>query len=563
MRTGGRRPLAARLQLAATEPTPVPTLVESGLAMAELERGAAALRAGQWVLARAAFSAVLAREDIPEAHDGLAEALSWLGDVATAIAHGERAYAGFRRDTPRRAALVALWLAREHLNLGGRRAIANGWLNQAERLLEDQRPCVEHAWLEWFRAKLAPSPAEEAAAARRALESAAGYGNAALEALALSQLGRAHVQLGQLREGMDELDAAVAAVTGGEIRDAQVIADTCCNLITACETAADYERGVEWCQFVNAFTQAAHLVPFFARCRQVYASILLATGRWSEAEHELLCSAEAFAGCYPALRIVPLGRLAVLRVRQGRLEEAEQLIAGQEVHGAAAQALAAMHLARRHPELATAVLRRQIAALGETALVTAPLLALLAEADPASDAGGHLVTLAERTGLRPIAGLAALAMARTAAAPRPYLERATVLFAEAGMPYEAAVGRAELAQLVADTEPDLARAEAQAALAVFDALGAQPWADKTAALLRRLGVARGHRRVVSGLSGREREVLRLVGGGLTNAEIGERLFVSRKTAEHHVASILGKLGLRNRAEVVAHALRLGEQSGNQ
>ncbi|MHB8573770.1 MAG: hypothetical protein ACYDCQ_00415 [Dehalococcoidia bacterium] len=254
----------------------------SVLSVSELERGKAALRAGQWALACTAFGAALAREEVPEAHDGLAEALSWLGDVPTAIAHGERAYAGFHRgDAPRRAALVALWLAREHLNLWGRRAVANGCLNRAERLLEDLEPCVEHAWLEWFRAKLAPSPAEEAAAARRALELAAPYANAALDALALSQLGRAHVQLGQIREGMDELAAAVAAVTGGEISDAQVIADTCCNMITACETAADCERGVEWRQFVAAFTQEAHLAPFFARCRQVYAGILVASGRWT------------------------------------------------------------------------------------------------------------------------------------------------------------------------------------------------------------------------------------------------------------------------------------------
>ncbi len=560
VRTGGQRPLAARLQPDETGHTPA-ARGEPGLALSEVGRGTAALGAGQWELARAAFSAALACEDVPEAHDGLAEALSWLGNVTAAIAHGERAYAGFRRrEAPRRAAVVALWLAREHLNLGGRRAVANGWLNRAERLLEGHGPCVEHGWLEWFRAKLAPSPAEEAAAAGRALALATSYGNAALEALALSQLGRAHVQLGQIREGMDELDEAVAAATGGEISDPQVIADTCCNMITACETAADFERGAEWCQFLDALTQQAHLVPFFARCRQVYASILLATGRWTEAEHELLRSADAFAGCYPALRIAPLGRLAVLRVRQGRLEEACQLIAGQEAHGAAAQALAAIHLARRQPELACAVTRRQIAALGATALVTAPLLALLAEADPASDAAVCLVALAERTGLRPVAGLAALATARTAARPRPYLERATVLFAEAGMPYEEALARCELAYVVADTEPAIACAEAQAALRVFESLGAQPRADQAAALLRRLGVARSPRQVASGLSGREREVLRLVGGGLTNSEIAARLVISRKTAEHHVASILGKLGLRNRAEVIAHAVRLGQQS---
>ena len=53
------------------------------------------------------------------------------------------------------------------------------------------------------------------------------------------------------------------------------------------------------------------------------------------------------------------------------------------------------------------------------------------------------------------------------------------------------------------------------------------------------------------LTRREKEVVQLVGQGMSNPDIGRRLFISPKTVEHHVSNILSKLGLRSRIEVVA------------
>jgi DNA-binding NarL/FixJ family response regulator len=103
--------------------------------------------------------------------------------------------------------------------------------------------------------------------------------------------------------------------------------------------------------------------------------------------------------------------------------------------------------------------------------------------------------------------------------------------------------------------------EAQIALSTFEQLGADRDADAVAALLRALG-ARAVRAAPRGLpllTRREREVLGLLGEGLSNPAISERLYVSRRTVEHHVSSVLRKLGLNSRAEAAAYAVRIAGQ----
>ncbi len=60
-----------------------------------------------------------------------------------------------------------------------------------------------------------------------------------------------------------------------------------------------------------------------------------------------------------------------------------------------------------------------------------------------------------------------------------------------------------------------------------------------------------------GLTLRETEVLRLLADGLTNRQIAGALFISEKTAEHHVSRILGKLGVSTRAAAGSVAHRIG------
>jgi DNA-binding NarL/FixJ family response regulator len=121
---------------------------------------------------------------------------------------------------------------------------------------------------------------------------------------------------------------------------------------------------------------------------------------------------------------------------------------------------------------------------------------------------------------------------------------------------ELARARLALANASVAERPEVAVAEARAALEAFERLRAARDADAAAAVLRSLGVPTAATRPSGGLlTRREAEVLELLGHGLSNPEIAARLFISRKTVEHHVGNVLAKLGLRSRAEAAAYATR--------
>jgi len=109
---------------------------------------------------------------------------------------------------------------------------------------------------------------------------------------------------------------------------------------------------------------------------------------------------------------------------------------------------------------------------------------------------------------------------------------------------------------VAAGDPERAVEEARQALDGFERLGATRDADIAAGFLRNLG-ARGRTgpKLLGTLSKREIEVLRLLGYGLTNAEIAARLYISTKTVATHVGNIFAKLQVRNRSEAATLAQR--------
>jgi DNA-binding CsgD family transcriptional regulator/tetratricopeptide (TPR) repeat protein len=122
-------------------------------------------------------------------------------------------------------------------------------------------------------------------------------------------------------------------------------------------------------------------------------------------------------------------------------------------------------------------------------------------------------------------------------------------FSERNIPYEKA-----LALTLGDTEAKLE------ALTILDGLGADPLASKVRSQLKADGVKGVPRRSQKGtdkgklgLTNRQAEVLGLLGEGLTNGEIADRLYVSTRTVDHHVSAILSKLGVNSRKEAAALA----------
>lgn len=529
-------------------------------------QGAAALTRGEWIEARQLFETALQHDETPAALEGLGDALFWLQEFNASIECRTRASTIYQETGDHcRAARAAVWLAITYVSALGNGAAANGWVQRAERLLDQSGSCAERGWLLQLRGKTTPDAAAALRLARDALAIARQYGDLDLEAWSLAEQGVALVSTGQVEVGLATLDEAVAAATAGG-RNLLVVGTACCNMLTACDRAADFVRAVQWCEVVDAFARRYNALSIFHYCRVVYCGVLMGTGRWDEADRELRAALRAVERKYPAERIHSLSRLAVLCVRRGQLEEAAQLLDGFETHGVAAEASAALHLARGETNLAGAVLQRRLDAIGD-GLPAVPLLKLLVEVRlacgqiaEAKAAVDRVHAIADRARQPPIQGYASLSAARVARASElpseALFDRACSMFEASGMPFDVAVTRLEWAEALETESRAIAEKDARQALSLFERLDARPYADRAAALLRKLGVGSPPGPRASGaLTSRERQVLNLVSHGLSNLDIGERLYISPKTVEHHVGRILSKLGLRSRAEAIAWALR--------
>ena len=528
---------------------------------------------GDFSGAMAILRQVAEASDEPEDRFSLGTMAYLLTDFREAQAQLEHAYRDFQaRGLPRRAAMAATMLGRVHCDMFDDKVVGRAWLARALRLLEHEEPCVEKGYvLVGLFGAYVESADELEVSASTALDIAHRFQDRNLECKALGDSGLALVSMGRVRDGMARLDEAFTMILGGDCRDPAVINQVACGLISACGRCGDVTRAEVWLRFIENSTPSSvggPAIHLFAHCWAAFGSLLCHVGRWREAETALRMALAKGETSFHIVKLATRATLADLWIHQGRLAEAARLIDESidrvEVMGPRAR----LYLAQEQYELAAAVARQALRQLSGDQLRAASLLLILVEAE----LGGGKITAAENATLQlqhmaegaevpAVAAQAALALGKTSMA-RKELELAAQHF-EAGLaalgdscpPLRAAL-HLELARAYASTASAEAIVNAESALSIYQRLGS-PDAALAADLLkaqgRKVTVAPPPPTAIDVLSRREREVLPLLAQGLSNPSIARRLFITPKTAEHHVSSILSKLGLRNRAEAAAFA----------
>ncbi len=547
----------------------------------DLVAGRRALESFQWEEARALFAAALEREETAEAHEGLGVANCWLGDKEASIAAFELAFRLYReRSDHRAAARMAIRLAIENIDALGATAIGNGWLGRARQVLEGEEPAEEHVWLDIWEAHALFLTHRDLPAARRHLDAALalarslGVTEAAVFGTGLE--GLMQVAEGQVNEGLRKLDQTTAAAVSGELRQVETIGEAYCYVMRACEQVQDYARAAEWGRRGLEVSRRLRVRFWESYCRLHHIAVQMWRGDWDDAERELESFIGEIESIAPASLPGAIARQGELRRRQGRFEEAADLFTRAEGHAASALGRAALALDRGDAEAAIDLCDRYFRALGAGERIDrAPgwsvrvrALTELGRCDEAASALASLREVAEEAGTEELAAVQRAAEGLVAAASgdrdgaRRSFEDAIYLFEHTGSPFEAGRSRLDLARTLLEQGLEARAAdEARVALAQLERLGARGEVARAEKLVQQIDSTIAERsgklprRTVDGLTPRQVEVLGWLARGLSNREIGERLFVSEFTVKRHVADILTTLDLPSRAAAAAYFAR--------
>ena len=546
------------------------------MAQSALERAKAAYAERDWVSARNRFEqahaeAPLGADDLA----ALADCSWWLGDIDQCLPVQHEVYrlhveAGRAAD----AALMALEIAYA-LSLRGEQAQASGWMSRGARHLADQPEGPAHGYFGYIAFEEAFWGGDLATALAQADEVhalGARHGDANLVALGVLGRGRVLVKQGRLAEGMALLDEAMLAATSEELAPGWA-GNIYCHLMFACFEIADLRRAGEWTEATVSWCERMPGAgPFLGICRVHRAQLLVVHGAWADAEREVALVRDTFAHFNVEIVAESHYQLGELRRRRGDFDAAESSYRQAHALGRDPQpGLALLRLAQGRVRSAESAIRLALVGAEGDRLQRAALLAPAADIaleagdlDAARDVAAELeATSAEfgTDGLHAPACHVRGAVLLAGGAPAEAVARlreALRLWQGLHAPYEVARVRLLLAEAcTALGDGDAAALELEAAKAELDGLGADP--DVAAGGLARALATRGAR--ADGLTSREAEILDLLGSGLTNQQIADRLVLSVRTVERHLATVYGKLGLQGRnARAAAVRYALGESA---
>jgi DNA-binding CsgD family transcriptional regulator/tetratricopeptide (TPR) repeat protein len=377
----------------------------------------------------------------------------------------------------------------------------------------------------------------------RALELATRLGDDSTRAHALVNIGSAKVQL---EEGDTStlLDAHAIADAAGDRHEA---ARALNNLGYTYMCWAQPEEAMRYAQRAASYGEKHEVLVIGAYATVTLAWLHLRAGEWDEAEQITRREIERGIVVQPLADTV----LTELAVRRGDPDAAELLA------DLAAQADRTGEPQRIVPVLE---LEAEWALTSGASMPTERLRMLL-------DDLLRRASLTSRFAIRVAAWTAVageeIELERSVPGPHAAMARrdwqaAADAFGEVGWTYD----RALMLSLLDDEEALVESLE------IARRLGSEPLTRRVTGRMRDLGIRIPHgpreatRANPAGLTARQLEVLTLLAEGLTNAQIADRLFVSPRTAEHHVAAVLTKLGAATRREAVRRAseLQLGART---
>lgn len=534
-----------------------------------LESGRAAYERQAWNEAFLRLSEAEARDPLAPADlELLARSAYLTGREAECERHLARAHSAFlERGDSERAANCSFWLGFELANRG-EMARAGGWFARTRRVLDEAGlDGVVRGMLTLPEALQAMSQSELEQALSmfsHAAEIGRQTGDAILQTLTRLGCGQVLVKMGRVGEGLPLLDEVMVAVTSGEV-DPIVAGIVYCAVIEVCHEIYDLRRAREWTTALTEWCASQpELVPYQGQCLIRRAEIMQIHGAWPDALDHARRAGEWLTR--PPRRRAAGGayyRQGELHRLQGRFDEAEEAYRQASRWGRKPfPGLALLRLAQGDVDAAESMMRHTMDEDRDWKtrpdFVEACIQIHLAAGDveAARRAADELSKMAERHE-------APFLLARCAHAEGAVLHAegrlrealgrlrtAWTLWRELEVPFESARSQVLIARVCEELgDEESARLELEAARSEFEHLNALPELEA----LESPDSLPDEAAATCGLTPREMEVLGLVATGKSNREIAEHLFISERTVERHVSSILGKLDVSSRAAATAYA----------